>query len=220
MLVIDELHGKALLVALSQEFTHLKKVAQAGVDRGDPSIAALLFQSYTDEARRCHKIELLKSKAESKARQMAGVLAQHEPNDLSRLPNPSNDSPQAWGLVKPRRKDPVLFMRLSGHEQWAVSEIRQIYQATIRAVMPRPKPLDAIRVDTSPQIHDPLTPLERFTGERLNRYYTWTKRQRDSGFDLVIYVVIDGYGLRDIARIGDEHPEAVRRRFRSALRDY
>ena len=213
------------MLELGPDFKHLRVVARAAVNRGDPSIATILFQSYTDQAKRFHKFEL-KRIAALKAQAIAEVLAGHKPNDLSRLPNPSNDPPQAWGAVKPRKTDPVQLMRLNSHQQWAISEIRQIYNATIRAVMPVSKPMDAIKVDRSRTIHDPLKYMEGFSPERLNRYFKWTWRNRTidgldlTGFELVCAIVIDGYGLRDLARIHLKHVEYVRRQFRKILGDY
>lgn len=191
---------------LSPEFYHLKTVARAAVDRGDVSIATTLFTSYTDEAKRQSKFNL-KRIAAMKAQEMADVMALHNPLDLSRLPNPVNDQPPAWGAVKKRATNSLQFMRLNAHQQWAVAEIRAIYQATIRAVVMTMKPLEAIRVDVSRTIHDPLTYLERFEAGRLNRYFKWTWRNRVAvrpdltGFELVCAVINDGYTLSDVARL-------------------
>src|SRR3990167_552740 len=111
---------------LGVEFKHLRAAAKAGIDHGDPSVAELLFTSYTDEARRTHRFDL-KRLAAMKAQAIADVLKHHDPTDLARLPNPSNDPPPVWQVGKGGRGDPTHYMTLNAHQQWAVGEIRAIY---------------------------------------------------------------------------------------------
>ena len=219
---------------LGQEFRHLKRAAKSGIDHGDPSVATLLFASYTEEARRTQKFEI-KRLAAMKAQEMADILKRHDPTDLARLPNPSNDPPPVWQVGKGGRGDPIQYMTLNAHQQWAVGEIRAIYGATVKLLMPTMKPLDTPRIDRSREPPNPLKFLVTFGPERLKRYFDWCKAQRRgltfkrkgkriiSGLatiDLVMAVLIDDYKLREIGRIWGLHPETTKRAFRQALNRY
>ena len=208
--------------------------AKAGIDQGNPSVAEVLFSSYGDEARRTHRFDL-KRLAAMKAREMAGLLKHHDPTDLARLPNPSNDPPPVWQVGKGGRGDPIQYMTLNAHQQWAVAEIRAIYSATVKLLMPTMKPLDTPRIDRSREPPNPLKFLVTFRSERLKRYFDWCKAQRRglmfkrkgkriiSGLttiDLVMAVLIDDYKLREIGRIWGLHPETTKRAFRQALNRY
>ena len=220
---------------LGRDFQHLKAVAQAGVDRGDPSVADLLFKSYTAEAKRLHKFEL-KRIAAMKAQEMANVLAKHDPTDLTKLPNPSRDPAPVWGYVKPTRKDPTLTMDINIHQQWAVKEIRTIYGATVRALMQTIKPLDSLRVDISREPPNPLRFLEQYGQARIAAYFAWAKEwdrgvvtrkkkqkprlHRITYMDVVLAVLVDGYKLREIARLWGLDATQINRAFRRCLNGY
>ncbi|MBI4033824.1 hypothetical protein HY379_02375 [Candidatus Saccharibacteria bacterium] len=225
---------------LGREFYHLKEAAKDGIDRGDPSVAELLFQSYSDEARRTHVFEL-KRLAAMKAQAIADVLKTHDPTDLSRLPNPSNDPPPVWQVGKGGKGDPLKYVRLNAHQEWAVGEIRAIYSATVRPLMAIMKPLDTPRVDRSREPPNPLRFMEHLSPERLHRYFNWCREQRRpmkfktgtekkknirhwfSGLeyiDLVMAVLIDGYKFREIGRAWGLDGKQVNRAFRRSLNKY
>ena len=211
--------------AIGKDFESARAAAKAGIKRGDPSEAKLLLNLYSAEAKRGHSFEFRRIAA-MKAQIMADIASQYDPTDLSRLPRPGYDPPPVWQAGKPKEKDPLAYMKLSMRQQWAVSELRQIWEAITQFGRINAKPLDALRVDRSRAIIEPIDGLLRFSGERLALYGVWAKRQKRgvvpglNRFQLAWRVIIDRQTTRATERLYRVRSGYLGRLFKAILNEY
>ena len=153
------------------------------------------------------------------------------PTGIDRLPSPANNPPQAYASVRTCRQDPVLTMRLTGYQQWAVKEIRWVYLETTKGLWSKNMPMNADRVDVSTVMRDHF--LDMSTGlfdARSLRYVPWVQNQQDvvvrrlgekvTRCALVLSVLIDEVSIREVCRTFQAKRQRVRKDFGDSLTAY
>ncbi len=235
------------MVRLGREFEHLLRVAEGALARGDRRPAERLLATYRNEARalaahpgthrktRALRKEWLKA-ARRKAQKMAALLAGAPSGDAALLPTSGTPSPYAEIHVR-RQRDPLANMTLTDTQADAANEIRDIFEATVRSLMPATLPPDSIRVDGSRAWKDPWLNLPPWVAERrVAVYLPWVGRygrvcvarletggfetDRLSAVDLVLTVLIDRVPFRRLERRFKLRHGVLGRAFREALDGY
>ena len=235
------------MVRLGREFEHLLSVARAALARGDRRPAERLLIAYRDEARalagqpgthrrtQALRKERLK-RARLKSQKIAALLARAPTGDAALLP--TSDTPSPYAEVHARRqRDPLANMKLTDTQADAANEIRDIFEATVRSLMPATLPPDSIRVDGSRARKDAWLNLPPWVAERrVAVYLPWVGRygrvcvarletrgletDRLSAVDLVLTVLIDRVPFRRLERRFKLRHGVLGRAFREALDGY
>lgn len=234
-------------VRLGREFEHLLCVARTALARGDRRPAERLLVAYRDEVRalagqpvRHRKTQALRKerlkRARLKSQKIAALLARAPTGDAARLPTGGTPSPYAEAHVR-RQRDPLANMRLTDTQAAAANEIRDIFEATVRSLMPATLPPDSIRVDGGRARKDAWLNLPPWVAERrLAVYLPWVGRYGRacvaglgtgglgadslSAVDLVLTVLIDRVPLRRLERRFELRHGVLGRAFREALDGY
>ncbi len=234
-------------VRLGREFEHLLCVARTALARGDRRPAERLLISYRDEVRALagrpgthRKTQALRKerlkRARLKSQKIAALLARAPTGDAALLPTSDAPSPYAEVHVR-RQRDPLANMRLTDTQAAAANEIRDIFEATVRSLMPATLPLDSIRVDGGRARKDAWLNLPPWVAERRAAVYLpWVGRygracvarlgtkgletDRLSAVDLVLTVLIDRVPFRRLERRFKSRHGVLGRAFREALDGY
>ena len=229
-------------VRLGREFEHLLCVARTALARGDRRPAERLLITYRDEVRALagrpgthRKTQALRKerlkRARLKSQKIAALLARAPTADAALLPTSDAPSPYAEVHVR-RQRDPLANMRLTDTQAAAANEIRDIFEATVRSLMPTTLPLDSIRVDGGRARKDAWLNLPPWVAQRrVAVYLPWADRygragvarlgtDRLSAVDLVLTVLVDRVPLRRLERRFELRHGVLGRAFREALDGY
>lgn len=248
--VTDPVPGAAegtVAVRLGREFEHLLCVARTALARGDRRPAERLLIAYRDEVRALagrpgthRKTQALRKerlkRARLKSQKIAALLARAPTADAALLP--TSDAPSPYAEVHARRqRDPLANMRLTDTQAVAANEIRDIFEATVRSLMPATLPLDSIRVDGGRARKDAWLNMPPWVAQRrVAVYLPWVARygrawvarlgteglatDRLSAVDLVLTVLIDRVPFRRLERRFNLRHGVLGRAFRQALDGY
>ncbi len=245
------------------DFDHLLRVCRTALKHGDRGPAERFLRRYLNEAKALGrrtvvlsgppvfigtpggiridkwkirggvhggKKRMLVDDARRKARRLAALLAEGEEGDLGTGLNPWAEAQKAR-----RRPDPLVYMKLTEEQVGTVDEIRAIFEATVRAVMPGNVALDAIRVDTSIKKRDPWLNLPQWIAQRrLDVYLPWVRcfgllpvaPGRRQGIevpcvvDMVLSVLIDRESFLRLSARWHIRQSTLSRMFRYALNEY
>lgn len=218
------------------DFGFLVAVARQALEHGDRSPADRLFNGLHGQIKTLTRVahttdqQIRLGDLKQRLNAVAKVVAA-APTGIDRLPTASNNPPQAYASVRPCRQDPVMTMRLSGYQQWAVREIRWVFLETTRGLWPKNMPMNGDRVDVCTTNRDYL--LDMSTGlfdARTTRYVPWVQNQQDvvlgklgervTRSALVLSVLIDEVSIREMSRRFGAKRQRVRRAFGESLTAY
>lgn len=225
------------------DFDHLLRVAKRGAERGDLGPAEILLAMYRREARALERHpgvngriiarkEARLAVVRGACRDIAALLGLR-PCDT--LPVGAGPNPWAEAQKARRKRDPLAYMKLTPRQEDAADEIRDIFEWTVRALVPGNMALDAIRVDTSVRKRDPWLELPDWVAERrVSVYVPWAMensrvvvargRERIHEFlsatSLVLSVLVGGHSLRYMGQVWRADRKRLGRAFHRALDGY
>jgi|ETNvirnome_2_300_1030623.scaffolds.fasta_scaffold06671_4 hypothetical protein len=222
--------------ALPNDFKFLIAVAREALGHGDRSPADRLFNGLHEQIKSLERVartvdqKIRLGDLKQRLSKVAKVIAS-APTGIERLPTASNNPPQAYASVRKSRQDPVLTMKLSSLQQFAVKEIRWVYMETTRGLWSKNMPMSADRVDVSTSARDHFLEMSQgLLDARLLRYLPWVRGNQDvvvrklgqklTQCDLVLTILIDEVSVREVSRAFHAKRERVRKAFGDSIDSY